>query len=145
MSRYIWVSSIGFWLRDIMLMPHAEPFIKLTPKCVSLLSIWLQIHFVWIDRSFVILVTSIYTLTLVYFFYLPFGRTRAMNKLLEHLTTAQQICCVISALKPNTIKLSKNTNGCHVMEHCFRQFSSDYNKVWTDYPFIIRHSFLGIL
>ncbi|RWR78022.1 pumilio 12-like protein [Cinnamomum micranthum f. kanehirae] len=54
--------------------------------------------------------------------------TRAMKKLLEHLTTAQQICCVISALKPNTIKLSKNINGCHVMEHCFRQFSSDYNK-----------------
>ncbi|KAJ4967198.1 hypothetical protein NE237_019047 [Protea cynaroides] len=54
--------------------------------------------------------------------------TRAVQKLLEHLTTPEQISCVMLALRPGTVILSKDGNGHHVIQHCLQRFSNENNK-----------------
>ncbi|KAK9270326.1 hypothetical protein L1049_025904 [Liquidambar formosana] len=54
--------------------------------------------------------------------------TRAVQKLLEHLTTPQQISLVMSALSPGAVALTKDMNGHHVIQHCLKHFSNEDNK-----------------
>ncbi|XP_044510840.1 pumilio homolog 12-like [Mangifera indica] len=54
--------------------------------------------------------------------------TRAVQKLLEHLTTLPQISLVTAALMPGIVTLVKDTNGHHVIQHCLKYFPDQYNK-----------------
>ncbi|XP_043709057.1 pumilio homolog 12-like [Telopea speciosissima] len=54
--------------------------------------------------------------------------TRAVQKMLEHLTTPEQISCVMMALRPGTVILSKDVNGHHVIQNCLQRFSHEDNK-----------------
>ncbi|KAJ4962609.1 hypothetical protein NE237_022548 [Protea cynaroides] len=54
--------------------------------------------------------------------------TRAVQKLLEHLSTPEQISCVMLALRPGTVILTKDVNGHHVIQHCLQRFSNEDNK-----------------
>ncbi|XP_022772227.1 pumilio homolog 12-like [Durio zibethinus] len=54
--------------------------------------------------------------------------TRAVQKLLENLTTQQQISLVLSALSPGTVALTKDMNGHRVIQHCLKNFSEEDNK-----------------
>ncbi|KAL2537318.1 putative pumilio-like protein 8 [Forsythia ovata] len=54
--------------------------------------------------------------------------TRAMQKLLEHLTTPEQRSFVISVFKRFTVTLTKSINGHHVIQHCLKFFSTQENK-----------------
>ncbi|CAI9106404.1 OLC1v1005553C1 [Oldenlandia corymbosa var. corymbosa] len=54
--------------------------------------------------------------------------TRAMQKLLGRLTTAEQRLLVVSALRHITITLSKKANGHHVIEHCLNYFPNENKK-----------------
>ncbi|XP_047177825.1 pumilio homolog 12-like [Vigna umbellata] len=45
------------------------------------------------------------------------------QKLLEHLKTPDQISAVIFAVKRICVRLSKNINGGHVINHCLKLFS----------------------
>ncbi|XP_022768690.1 putative pumilio homolog 8, chloroplastic [Durio zibethinus] len=54
--------------------------------------------------------------------------TRAVQKLLEKLTTQQQISLVMSALSPGAVALTKDMNGHHVIQYCLKNFSYEDNK-----------------
>ncbi|XP_031270592.1 pumilio homolog 12-like [Pistacia vera] len=54
--------------------------------------------------------------------------TRAVQKLLEHLTTPQQVSLITAALMPGSVTLIKDTNGHHVIQHCLKYFPDRYNK-----------------
>ncbi|KAL2512133.1 Pumilio12 [Abeliophyllum distichum] len=54
--------------------------------------------------------------------------TRAMQKLLEHLTTPEQRSLVISVFRRITVTLTKSINGHHVIQHCLKFFSTQDNK-----------------
>ncbi|CAL5383815.1 unnamed protein product [Camellia sinensis] len=58
----------------------------------------------------------------------PHG-TRAAQRLLEHITSQQQISLVISALCPGAVALATDPNGYHVIQHCLANFSNEDNKV----------------
>ncbi|XP_024959803.1 putative pumilio homolog 8, chloroplastic [Cynara cardunculus var. scolymus] len=51
--------------------------------------------------------------------------TRAMQKLIELLSTAEQRSLIVSALRRITVTLTKNTNGHHVIQHCLKSFHVD--------------------
>lgn len=57
------------------------------------------------------------------------GRTRVMQKLLEYLTTPEQVSIAMSALWPVTVALTKDTSGHHVIQHCLKLFSCQDNMV----------------
>ncbi|XP_042509279.1 pumilio homolog 12-like [Macadamia integrifolia] len=54
--------------------------------------------------------------------------TRAVQKLLEHLTTPEQISRVMMALRPGTVILTKDVNGHHVIQNCLQHFSNEDTK-----------------
>ncbi|XP_044474663.1 putative pumilio homolog 8, chloroplastic [Mangifera indica] len=54
--------------------------------------------------------------------------TRAVQKLLEHLTTPQQISMVAAALVPGIVTLIKDTNGHHVIQYCLKCFPDQDKK-----------------
>ncbi|KAL6525955.1 hypothetical protein OROHE_015479 [Orobanche hederae] len=54
--------------------------------------------------------------------------TRAVQKLLEHLTTPEQRSVVIAVLRRITLALIKNNNGQHVIQHCLKYFPNEDNK-----------------
>ncbi|KAL6545911.1 hypothetical protein OROGR_009785 [Orobanche gracilis] len=54
--------------------------------------------------------------------------TRAVQKLLEHLTTPEQRSIVIAVLRRITLALIKNNNGQHVIQHCLKHFPNEDNK-----------------
>ncbi|CAM8939371.1 unnamed protein product [Rhodiola kirilowii] len=54
--------------------------------------------------------------------------TRAVQKLLESLTTEQQISMVISAISPGVVTLIKDGNAYHVIQHCLRHFTDEHNR-----------------
>ncbi|KAF8406236.1 hypothetical protein HHK36_008321 [Tetracentron sinense] len=54
--------------------------------------------------------------------------TRAVQKLLERLTTPEQIYRVMLALSLNPVSLTKCTNGHHVIQNCLKYFSAEDNK-----------------
>ncbi|KAK3035755.1 hypothetical protein RJ639_033457 [Escallonia herrerae] len=51
--------------------------------------------------------------------------TRAMQKLLEHLTTQNQRFLVVAVLSGITVDLTKSLYGHHVIEHCLKSFSDE--------------------
>ncbi|XP_020212276.1 pumilio homolog 12 [Cajanus cajan] len=53
---------------------------------------------------------------------------RAVEKLLEHLTTQEQRSRVISALSPGAAVLAKDVNGHRALLHCLKHFSCEDNK-----------------
>ncbi|MBA0595557.1 hypothetical protein Gorai_012424 [Gossypium raimondii] len=53
---------------------------------------------------------------------------RAVQKLLEKLTTQQQISLFMSALSPGAVALSKDLNGHRVIQYCLKNFSDEDNK-----------------
>ncbi|CAM8998588.1 unnamed protein product [Rhodiola kirilowii] len=57
----------------------------------------------------------------------PHG-TRVVQKLLENLTTEEQISTVILAISPGVVALIKDGNAYHVVQHCLRHFSEKYNR-----------------
>ncbi|CAL0323807.1 unnamed protein product [Lupinus luteus] len=54
--------------------------------------------------------------------------TRAVQKLLEHVTTQEQRSLIMSALSPDAVALTKDPNGIHVVEHCLKHFSNEDNR-----------------
>ncbi|KAJ9186803.1 hypothetical protein P3X46_002336 [Hevea brasiliensis] len=54
--------------------------------------------------------------------------TRAVQKLLERITSKQQVSVVMSALGPGAVALAKDMNGHHVIKHCLEHFSDEDNK-----------------
>ncbi|KAL6492529.1 hypothetical protein OROGR_033330 [Orobanche gracilis] len=54
--------------------------------------------------------------------------TRAVQKLLEHLTTPEQRSVVVAVLRRITLALIKNNNGQHVIQHCLKYFPNEDNK-----------------
>ncbi|KAL2318483.1 hypothetical protein Fmac_032359 [Flemingia macrophylla] len=59
-------------------------------------------------------------------------RTRAVQKLLEHVTTQEQRNLIMTAICPGTVALTKDSNGLHVIEHCLKHFSNEDNKYILD-------------
>nr|GMD94628.1 pumilio homolog 12-like [Ipomoea batatas] len=57
----------------------------------------------------------------------PFG-ARAMQKLLEDLSSPQQRSLVIAALCPGAVTLASDPNGHLVILYCLKNFSFEYNK-----------------
>lgn len=58
-------------------------------------------------------------------------RTRAMQKLLENLTTQNQKSSVVSVLKHITLTLTKSMNGHHVIQQCLKLFTNEQIKVYN--------------
>ncbi|KAL2552352.1 pumilio-like protein 12-like [Forsythia ovata] len=54
--------------------------------------------------------------------------TRAMQKLLEHLTSPEQKTIAISGISRITVPLTKSLSGHHVIQHCLKFFSNEDNK-----------------
>ncbi|KAK2445672.1 pumilio [Trifolium repens] len=54
--------------------------------------------------------------------------SRAVEKLLEKITTRQQRTLIMSALTPSAILMSKDINGYRVVVHCLRSFPHDETK-----------------
>ncbi|KAL8494532.1 hypothetical protein ACS0TY_025371 [Phlomoides rotata] len=50
---------------------------------------------------------------------------KAIQKLLEKLTTPQQISLMVSSLVPGAFALSTDPNGQHVIQQCVKKFSSE--------------------
>ncbi|EFH64771.1 hypothetical protein ARALYDRAFT_894316 [Arabidopsis lyrata subsp. lyrata] len=57
------------------------------------------------------------------------GRTRVVQKLIETLSTKEQISLVKSALKPRFLSLVKELSGNHVILSCLKSFGPNDNKV----------------
>ncbi|GER42158.1 pumilio 12 [Striga asiatica] len=55
--------------------------------------------------------------------------TRAVQKLIEHLTNAEQRSLLTSVLRRITLPLVKNNNGQHVIQHCLRYFKEDNKHI----------------
>nr|GLL23737.1 pumilio homolog 12-like [Ipomoea trifida] len=54
--------------------------------------------------------------------------TRAMQTMLQHLTTKEQRALVVSVLRRITVTLTKSVNGHHVIQHCVKFFSHEEKK-----------------
>ena len=55
--------------------------------------------------------------------------THGVQKLLEHLTTREQISMAVSVLRRVLLILSKDIHGQHVIKCCVNRFTSRDNKV----------------
>ncbi|KAL2505861.1 Pumilio12 [Abeliophyllum distichum] len=53
---------------------------------------------------------------------------KAMQKLLEKLSTPQQISLIVSALSLGAVALANDPNGQLVIQHCVKHFPTEYNK-----------------
>eukprot|EP00250_Pteridium_aquilinum_P020515 c24843_g1_i1 orf=631-3471(-) len=51
--------------------------------------------------------------------------TRAVQKLIETLTSSQQVLMVTASLRPGVVTLIKDLNGNHVVQRCLQHLSSD--------------------
>ncbi|KAI8072056.1 armadillo-type protein [Thamnidium elegans] len=58
--------------------------------------------------------------------------TRAVQKLIEYLSTEQQIKTVTSALNSNVVTLIKDLNGNHVIQKCLHRLSAENNQFIYD-------------
>ncbi|KAK7310819.1 hypothetical protein RJT34_08569 [Clitoria ternatea] len=59
--------------------------------------------------------------------YCPHG-TRAVEKLLEHVTTQEQRDLIVSSLTPFAASLAKDINGHRVLLHCLQHFPEEDNR-----------------
>lgn len=62
-------------------------------------------------------------------FFLPNGRTRAVQKVIETLKTPEQFSMIVSSLKPGIVTLMKNVNGNHVAQRCLQKLVPAYSEV----------------
>jgi len=62
-------------------------------------------------------------------------RTRAVQKLIETVTTREQIVLITSALQPAFMELVNDPNGNHVIQKCLTNFGADENKVTQQFLF----------
>lgn len=60
---------------------------------------------------------------------LLFSRTRAVEKLLEYITSQEQRNRIMSALSPGAAVLAKDVSGHRVILHCLKQFPREDNEV----------------
>ena len=51
--------------------------------------------------------------------------TRALQKMIEHLSTPEQIQTVIEALKDHVVELIQDLNGNHVIQKCLNRLGPD--------------------
>lgn len=58
-----------------------------------------------------------------------FSRTRAVEKLLEYITSQEQRNRIMSALSPGAAVLAKDVSGHRVILHCLKQFPREDNEV----------------
>ncbi|KAI8878276.1 ARM repeat-containing protein [Backusella circina FSU 941] len=58
--------------------------------------------------------------------------TRAVQKLIEFLSTKRQIQAVIAALHPSVVALIKDLNGNHVIQKCLHKLSAEHNQFIYD-------------
>lgn len=56
--------------------------------------------------------------------------TRAVQKMLEHLTLPEQVEIVREALRPDVVNLTKDLNGNHVIQKCLGQLDSEEKQVF---------------
>ncbi|KAG0327862.1 hypothetical protein BG000_000757 [Podila horticola] len=54
--------------------------------------------------------------------------TRAVQKMIEFLSTPQQIAIVVVALNPSVVTLIKDLNGNHVIQKCLNRFALEDNQ-----------------
>ncbi|KAH7867101.1 hypothetical protein Vadar_028866 [Vaccinium darrowii] len=54
--------------------------------------------------------------------------TRAMQKMLEHLSTPDQVSVVMSVLSRNAVTLTKSMSGYRVIERCLKSFTNEQNR-----------------
>ena len=62
-------------------------------------------------------------------------RTRAVQKLIETVTTREQNVLITSALQPAFMELVNDPNGNHVIQKCLTNFGADENKVTQQFLF----------
>ncbi|XP_020256061.1 pumilio homolog 12-like isoform X2 [Asparagus officinalis] len=58
--------------------------------------------------------------------------TRAVQKVIETLKTTEQVCTVVSSLKPGIVSLVKDVNGNHVAQRCLQYFSPQQTEFLLD-------------
>lgn len=58
--------------------------------------------------------------------------TRAIQKVMETLTSHEQFYMVVSFLKPGVMTLIKNMNGNHVAQRCLQYFAPEYSRFVFD-------------
>ncbi|MCL7043216.1 hypothetical protein MKW94_027463 [Papaver nudicaule] len=54
--------------------------------------------------------------------------SKSVQKLLDSLTSGQQITKVMNVLTKGTVELTKDPNGHHVIQQCLKTFSNEENK-----------------
>lgn len=57
------------------------------------------------------------------------NRTRSVQKVIETITSPEQILMVVSSLKPGIVNLIKDLNGYHVAECCLQCLTPRYIEV----------------
>jgi Mg/Co/Ni transporter MgtE len=58
--------------------------------------------------------------------------TRAVQRLIEYLSTPEQIKIVTNSLNPNVVTLIKDLNGNHVIQKCLHRLSPENNQFIYD-------------
>ncbi|CAO3609133.1 unnamed protein product [Cunninghamella blakesleeana] len=58
--------------------------------------------------------------------------TRAVQKLIEYLSTPEQIKVITTALNPSVVPLIKDLNGNHVIQKCLHQLSAEHRQFIYD-------------
>ncbi|RDX79068.1 Pumilio-like 12, partial [Mucuna pruriens] len=79
------------------------------------------------QRTRIVFSVTHYDFQLVRICLSPHG-TRAVEKLMEHITTQEQRVRVMSSLSPGAAILAKDVNGHRVILHCLKYFSAEENK-----------------
>lgn len=51
--------------------------------------------------------------------------TRALQKIIDLVSSPDQISCIVNALRPNVVLLTKDLNGNHVIQKCLNKFSQE--------------------
>lgn len=58
--------------------------------------------------------------------------TRAIQRLIEYLSSSHQIKTVTNALRPKVVTLIKDLNGNHVIQKCLHRLSAEHNQFIYD-------------
>ena len=82
----------------------------------------------YVHGVFVLIQTPNQWFGLISFNY-SFHRTRAMQKMIEHIKTPEQRLLLAPVLIRRTVILSRNQNGYHVIQKCMEHFPFDDIKV----------------
>lgn len=56
-------------------------------------------------------------------------RTRGVQKLMENLSSPQQVSLLMAVLSPTAVTLANDQNGHHVIQYCVTHFSTEDNMV----------------